>query len=554
MFYEFSNPPIYLDLGGALAAFGLIFAVFQLRKPEWALVLRIRGKFYENLHWIFIGIGLFLTLVRVLVAEFDFCLPSPFDAPLFYEISAYFFFILSPFTLIYLSTNPRGIFNEKTARRFYESLVWEVAKTSDENVHAALSVLLPNLDDICKAIQKHNPKEDIHQAASAILDVVLSETETVKALTTKRLGALQYIFATIEKHNINERDAGTGIPILLRNLFYDKDSFFHKHLHREGLALPLNIYDIIFDSPTLLTNFNPFGFLTLEYSRRREMSISVFSEALSRSIKTYLKTGSVPPRHINDGLKYLSEISWDVSLKINTEEKRGSDTYARRPEWDTLHDIANFLGHDYIFIGYRDQLNQNVVNREKNVPEADFYSNSTINAGVAGVLYKAFEHLASVGEDDFMYWHTLTQLTHGLVYEGSYKEGYRTPFLKRMWQQIGANVINRHYPAAIRPYLAFIGFYLPNTERKTEGWLGEEIERVRRLLYVDVKPLLDANTKMVNDENMKDAILPSFMDYRDGKFTYRYGFGKGEEKEIPLPPEGSTSALEGVDLEHRSLL
>ncbi len=95
---------------------------------------------------------------------------------------------------------------------------------------------------------------------------------------------------------------------------------------------------------------------------------------------------------------------------------------------------------------------------------------------------------------------------------------------------------------------------MPNTDGKTEGWLGEEIERVRRLLYIDMKPLLDANTKMVNDENMKDALLPSFMNYRDGKFTYKYGFGKGEEKEIPTPPEGSTSALEGVDLEHRSLL
>lgn len=546
------SPPVYLDFGGALAAFGLIFAVYQLRKPQWELTLRIREWWQSNLFWIFGGVGLFLVLVRVLLSQkWLWCFPFPFNLLLSYEITAYLFFIASPVSLLYFSTKSRGLFNKKSARKFYESLVWEISKTSDDNVNTTLGVLLPNFEDICKAIRNNSEKEKIHQSASTILDVILSDASVVKILTTKRLNALQYIFTTIEKYNVSERDAGIGIPILVRNLFYDRDSFFHKHLDREGLALPLNIYETIFDSPTLLTNFNLFGFRTLEYSRRREMSMGVFTEALSRSIKTYLMTGNVPPRHINEGLEYLSEISWDVSLKINTKEKQGTDSYARRPEWDTLHDVANFLGHDYVFIGCRDQLNQNVVDREKNVPEADFYSNSTINAGIAGALYKVFEHLSSVREDDFMYWHTLIQLTHGMVYEGSYKEGYRTPFLKRMWQQIGANVINRHYPAAIRPY---IGFYLPNTERKTEGWLSEEIERVRRLLYVDMKPLLNENTKMVNDENMKDALLPSLMNYCDGKFTYKYGFSKGEEKEIPLPPEGANSALEDVDLKHRSLL
>lgn len=53
---------------------------------------------------------------------------------------------------------------------------------------------------------------------------------------------------------------------------------------------------------------------------------------------------------------------------------------------------------------------------------------------------------------------------------------------------------------------------------------------------------------------MKEALLPIFMDYHDGKFFYKYEFRKGEEKEIPPPPEGSRSALDGVDLERRSIL
>src|SRR3989344_5782880 len=558
MIYDFTNPPIYLDLGGALAAFGLIFAVYQLRKPQWDLVLKIRDRWQGNLFWIFGGIGLFLTLIRVLVSEaYIFCLPFPFDIPLFYEISAYLFFIASPLSLIYFSTRTKGLFNDKTARRFYESLVWEISKTSDENINAALGVLLPNFEAICKATQTHKEKDEVHQSASAILDVVLSDAGIVKVLTTKRLNALQYIFSIIEKYSVSRRDAGIGIPIIVKNLFYDKDSFFYKHLEREGLALPLNIFESIFDSPAILTNFDLFGYPTLEYSMRKEIGlsgISVFIEALSRSIKTYLKTGNVPPRHINNGLSHLSEIFGDLCLKISTEEKRGVDTqYSLKDDWWALHLVANFLGHGYPFLAYQEELNQTVTEREKTVLEADFFSGSTINAGIAAALYKAFEQLSYIENTTYTY-HTVLELLHGMIYESQYKEGYRQPFEKRMWEQIAGNVINRHYPAALRTYLEFIGFCAASDENQRQGWVGEQAERMKRLLYVDLKPLLDANTKMVNDEKMKDALLPKSMSYEVGNFTYTFGFGKGEKKVIPAPREGSTSALESVDLEHRSLL
>ena len=151
-------------------------------------------------------------------------------------------------------------------------------------------------------------------------------------------------------------------------------------------------------------------------------------------------------------------------------------------------------------------------------------------------------------------YHTVLDLLYGMMHEYEYKEGYRPPFEKRMWEQIAANVIHRHYPAALRTYLEFIGFCAASDEGQRRGWIGEQAERMRRLLYVDLKPLLDADTKMVNDEKMKEALLPKSMSYEDGNFTYTFGFGKGEKKIIPPPPEGSTSALEGVDLEHRSLL
>ena len=554
-----SDPPIYLDLGGALAAFGLIFAVYQLRKPKWELILRIRRRWQSNLFWIFGGFGLFLVLVRVLLPqEWLQCFSFPFSNPLSYEVAAYLFFVASPVSLLYFSTKSRGLFNKETARRFYESLVWEISKTSDDNVNAALGVLLPNLEDICKAISEYPPKEDIRQAASATLDVILSDTSVVKVLTTKRLDALQYIFGKIEKYNIHQREAGVGIPSIVRNLFNDKESFFYKHLNREGLALPLNIYESIFDAPVILNNFNLFGYPTLWHSMPKELGnvgLSVFIEALSRSIKTYLKTGEVSPRHINDGLSYLSETFGNICREISDIERKGGDTSysSLQEQWWGLHLIANFLGHGYTFLAYQEELSQAIKEKEKTVPEVSFYSDTTINAGIAGALYKAFEQLSYI-ENTLDSYHTILDLLYGMMHEYEYKEGYRPPFEKRMWEQIAANVIHRHYPAALRTYLEFIGFCTASDENQRRGWIGEQAERMRRLLYIDLKPLLDADTKMVNDEKMKDALLPKSMSYEGGNFTYTFGFGKGEKKVIPPPLEGSTSALDGVDLDHRSLL
>jgi hypothetical protein len=414
-----------------------------------------------------------------------------------------------------------------------------------------------NCGHICQVIVKEDRKSEINHIARSAVDVVLSEESVVKIITTRRLDGLQYLFSVIQEYNINQRHCNIGIPAIIRNLFLDEKSFFYKHLSKDGLALSSNIYAQIFESPVLLTNFSFFGYPTLGYSARKDSRIGnkVLTESLSKAISTYIKTGQSSIRHINEGFEYLSHTFENISRKISTEKTRGVDTqHLLEEEWWTLHDIAQFLGHTYPFLDYQETLNQDVILKERTVTEARFDSGSTINAGVAALIYKGIEGLSYVDESDHMYWMTLHQITHGMIYEDSYKQGYREPFLKRLWEQIGKNVINKHYPAAIRPYLALIGFYLPKIDQNPQGWLGQEIERVRRLLYVDLKPLLDKDTKMANDKSMKEALLPIFINYRDNKFTYRYGFGKGEEKEIPPPPEVSHSALEGVDLESRNPL
>jgi hypothetical protein len=548
-----TNSLVYLDLGGALAAFGLIFAVYQLRKPEWDLILRIRHRWQRNFFWILGSMGLLLTLVGVLISECSFnCFPFPLDNPLTYEISAYVFFIASPLSLLYFSTRPKGLFEEKTAENFYLVMVQEISKTTDASTNAALEVLLNNFDNICAAAQCGNNQPKTSQYAREILDVILSDKTVVKILTTKRLDALQFVLLSVEKHKINRHICSIGIPKIVQNLFYDKDSFLYNHLEQGGLALSYSIYDSIFDSPVILSNYDLFEYPTLDFKMRKTLDVSgieVFIEALSRAIITYLKTGDVNPRYINNGLYYLSNIFGDLCHRIATEEKQGVNVqYSMKDEFWALHVIAHFLGHNYVFLAYREELNQLVVEKEKSTLKADFNSEITINAGVAAALYKAFEQLSYLEKSTDTYQYVL-DLIHGMVHVYEYKVGYREPFEKRMWEQIATNVIKRHYPAALRTYLKFIGYHAACGEKPREGWLAGQVERMTRLLYVDLKPLLEKDAKMINKEKMEDALLPMFIKYQDGIYTYTFGFGEGEEREIPAPQEGSSSALEGINFD-----
>ncbi|HEX8608751.1 MAG TPA: hypothetical protein VF679_08940, partial [Pedobacter sp.] len=517
---SYLSSPSFLDLGGALAAFGLIFTVYQLRNPQWDLVLRIRASWQRNLFWILGSIALVLIFARVVITQIPLAhLRYPFSVPLLYELFAYVFFVASPISLLLFARKARGLFTEKTAEKFYAAMLSGVSKSDDKWSDAALEVLLHNLDDIFETINKTDRKSDINQYARSVVDVMLSEESVVKIITTRRLDALQHVLYMLEKHNINRQQCNVAVPAILRNLFLDESSFFYKHLSRDGLSLSSNIYRSIFASPKLLSNFNLFGYPTLGFSARSNsrIALKVFVEALTKAMSTHFKTGRVSVSYLNDGLEYLSNAFGGICSKIAADERKGMDTRStREEEWATLQDIAHFLSHDYPFLDYEEELNQDVLNAEKTPTVASFRSGTAVNAGIAAVLYKAFEQLAQFERKTDIY-HLVLQLLQGLDGdEYKYKKGYRPAFEKRIWEQIARNVLERYYPAVLPVYLNYIGFTLVSDTPRT-GWTGEQTERMRRLLYVDLKPLLEKGEKMANETKMEEALLPEAMKYQDGK-------------------------------------
>ncbi len=543
--YDYSNPPIFFSIGDTLSAIAILFAVYQFKKDKWDLALKIRSYIIPT---ILTCVSLSI-LSSICSAIISFSEPNTiFGVSTFWQIISSLFIAFSIVFLLRKASNI-NLFNEKNFKRFYDVFSMEISRPTDENINSILNVLLSNFDSICKSVVQNGKENEMSQYARSIMNVALSDRSVVDLLVTKRLDGILYIIHTLKKYNVGSRHSYTGVPSLLQGLFYNHDSFLYKHLDNSGLALSSNIYTTLFDSPTLLNNFDIF------YSADSSVSgdsVDVLVESISRSVKTYLMTGQVSPRHINNGLSHLSSVFDKLASRAQFQGNISlDDRYGPKdPRW-SMYKIAKFLGHDYLFIGDREkeQLNVYVRDAEKITEEANFHSDSTINEGIAAAMYKCLVSLSVIEESNETYSLVL-DLIGSVERDGNLREGYLAPFEKRVWEQIGANVLGHHYPLILKSYLNYIGFCLASDEGQRKGWAGEQAERMRRLLYVDLKPQIDRGEKMVDGSNMKDTLLPDCMDYRDGKFTYTMGFKRGPTVEIPPPPEDATSALEGVDWQH----
>jgi hypothetical protein len=544
---------LYLDFGGALAAIGLVFAVYQLRQPSWDVVLALRPRWQRDLFLILAASGFVFTLLAVMFEKMRPCWQPHWLVESFpYQMLAYVAFAASPTSLWLFATWQRGLFSERNAKRFYTVLAWRAAMSAERS--AVLQVLLMNFHVICRFAVDSKPSKS-RAYARAVLDVILSDEEIVRELTTKQLAGLQHVFGCANEYGLSQLISPTGIPALVRGLFTDPQSFLYKQYRADGLAQAMNIYETIFGSSTLLKNFELFNYPSIDYSSRDVVGsrgLDVFIEALKRSITTYLATGRVPADHVKDGIKYLSDVFGDHCLKASLDRKH-EEAHPRTPAWDAISRITHFFGHDYGFILDPKDWNEGVRRFEFATTKASFLPQYSISAGVAEAICTALSQLACIDKNTDIMWSytTVVDLLHGLMYQRETSDAYRTAFDEAIWQKIYENVVRRFYPARLRVYLEFIGFLLVFKDTRHDIWAEEQRERMRRLLYVDLKPLFEQGKKMINDEAMESALLPKVMRYAGGKFYYTARYGEGEEAEIEEPPAGSTSALEGVKDQYR---
>lgn len=549
--YNPAGVPTYLEFGGALTAVGLILAVYQLRKPKWEIVLSMR-PFWQRWAFIFLGgIGLLLVLVKSIVISLVGYSSLPVTNPALFDIFAYLAFVASPVCLIYFAEQSRGLFNERNARRFYETVVIEVSTSDETRQSSALLVLLDNFEPVCKALKTADRKSESYQSAVAVFDVVLSETSIVEYLTTKKLNSLLYIFSLIEKYGITKQIVNVGVPSLIRSLLLNNQSFAYKHRSNEGLSMSLSVYEQIFKSPKLISGFNFFGYPAIKYSWRgnvNSITVDVIIEALSSAIETHYTNNGVSVRHISEGFELLGDIFNDTCLKISIEEGRGVDTERElEDDWRILSEISRFLSHGYLYIAYRKTFRDGVAEDEAQAIEANENASAIVNEAYAYSLYKALSSLTWIPKTLFKNSHVRTDVLHGIIFEGQQKQGYQKPFTDKLWKKIFYNLREKHYPAVIWVYLDMMGYFLSGEDTGGEGWAVEEARKLRRLLYLDLKPMIEAGENMINEVPVQEALLPVSIKYENGDFIYHSGNKLSKAVIIAKPKEGEKPMMEGFE-------
>lgn len=506
--------PSFLDLSGALAAAGFIGAIYHFKTPLWALVLRIRSSWQRNLVWMLIGFGLFIMFLRVLffgnqlIEEYN-VLTNPMN----YELTAYLFFIIAPLSFLWFGHRSK-IFSKTNYNHFNSEIIKEIAKGTKENTQAAFELLMINFEDICIAIK--STEEEISQSTRSMINIALSDDDIVEILTTKTLDKLIGLFELIEKHKINSDDLPVCLPKIIQNLLLEQQSFFYKHLEINGLAISSNIYNIFFFN-NLTKKFNLLGDPNLSYFGEQEFKavrIRVYIAALSSFIKAYRGSLNVPPLHITSGLWNLNELLMNLCLKIRNQESLEINTsYGLREEVEGVRIITDFLAK-------LETIKDKATNNDRMS-----FQDKTVNSYLAQSISRAVESLAYMKNSTHIYYLVLN-LFNGIDLRSENSVGYLAEFENYMWETIAKNVLKGQYPTTLKIYLIYFGMLLVPNCLRSNKWMEDQSERLRKALYVDLKPLLDKDTTMVNGAQMKATLLPENIVYADGNFIYIDNFGK----------------------------
>lgn len=522
--YHLSSPPqgpSFLDLGDALTAVSLIGLVYQLRTPLWALTLNLRPPWQRNLIWCLCAAGLLIIFLKVLLFGAQWIQEGPgLTNPIYYELVAFMLFIIGPLSTIGFAYNSK-VFTKKNCENFYKIIVKEMSKSDDKNIQAAFEIIMANFDSICSAIRCTDTH--ISELAIKFTNEVLSDNHIVEILTTKRLDSLICFFECIENNQLSSKKI-FFVTKITENLFLNQQSFFYKHLSMDGLALSSNIYRIFYFE-NLIKNFSLLGSFHLGYLSSDEFKAiraGVLSTAISHMICAYRQFQNIPIEHITCGLKSVNKLFDSLCHKIRRLEEREIDIFHENGEERmALHTLAEFLGE---FKGI-----DNSITGSK---ETCFSLN--LNQEFAKALSQAIGSLSFIKNTTTTHQNMIS-LLNGLEIGTLPSSEYVQEFEKEMWGKIAKNVVERLYPAYLRSYLVYFGGWLPSDSCKGSQWSQAILKKMRKILYVDLKPLLDQNALMANGHLMKDALLPQSLIYENGVYAWEDSFN--HRKRIILPPE-----------------
>jgi hypothetical protein len=543
--YDPANAPIFFSLGDAVAAFGLIFAVYQLRTESWKAVLRIRQWWQRNLFWIFGGVGLaviaFSALLRGIPVD---VLSPPFNYPLFDELSGFLFFIAAPVSLFILSTRRKGLFNKKRAKIFYLVLLSETARPKDAGIEACVNIIADNLSPICKSLQNVNrilrargmsapvqitEEEQYANYADAVISVILNDEKVARYIATKRLDILNTLLVEFKKNGIDLSHTRFGLERIFEFLFRETSSYFYSQLDYRGMTLASNVFQLIFSDPYFVTGFKPFNGAhrwTNDIRLLNRGYLTVYLQALEYAVEGYWKNGCLPgmASEINSAFTVLGEYSHALA-RFASEKRQNKEAMS------LLMSVQHFLGHTYI-CAYRDALGRGeIIQSEKDVLKYDSF-NQSVNYSYAEAIYEYLEALSMIRTDREeqirLYAMEATTGTISLSNAGVGVEKITETIIKLIWGKIETGPMSNaggYWPAVLRIYILMVGFKVDGV---ASGIAFTERVRVIEFLHRVLEPKILAGEKMAdNKTTFEKALLPKGVVFNHVKKEFQYFLDDG---------------------------
>lgn len=547
-FIDAHNPSIYLSLGEALGAFGIIFAVYQLRSVKWRLVLDVRPKWQRMSVWILGISGLIFALFAFLQPQ----MARQMLHPNFLELLGFLCLAFAPLSLLFFGMRHQGIFTRESAKRFYQVIAGAIASGKPEYLEAAIEILGANLKSVALWAAKYRPSnegdiesEEMAAAnfAAASLDLILSDRSVVEHITTKRLDFMNTFFWALKENRVPRGVVNHATRAITQSLLLNKNSILHRQLDGMGFSLSSNLYRQLFKDTGFFAEYRPldewFGYA--EHDEFLDpIYTKVFLEALKSACEGYWKNGGYS-HHAFNGVfgrleGHMQKLGWTAYRSAEQSEV----------VLGIFGTIGSFLHHTFpwalIHAKQAGQLREDDLECLMGQ-----YSAESLAGHYVETVIQLLECLTFIRPEHWnrLRFHVIEALRPmtGLGFTGI-PTSLPERFSECCWEKIKANVEHGHFPEITR--MIFIAFaHSPGHYGPLEKMRDDFIDYIR----AELAPRLQRDEKMANRKTlMVDALIPPeiYFNKESGSFYSVNGLDekhpllKSTEVALLALPQGSS--------------
>lgn len=509
---------INLSLGEAVAAFGIIFAVYQLRSPTWRISLRIKEGYLSSLVWILSGIGLFFVFLASLTPRAT-SLTESFPYPIFWEHLGFLFLVSAPVSLLMIASQTKGLFNPARAKKFYHVLLQSASTGYQEDLESSITVIHKNLEtliDAIKLIENQEPDRDSYQLyAQDLLELLFSEKPIADYIVTYRIGFLFALLHQIKDKQLSQITIGMGFQKIVRCLFENPNSYLYKQLDYQGLTLYAPIYDVLFGNTYFIEEFSVLSMWD-EYGISEEIRSSpqyaqTYLHAVEKAIDANKFQNAVASQRIASTLIYrLCDYAQHITSPLRTRERSQYSTI--------LMYIEIFFGRDFP-LAYKKYADENVVSIFEKDSKKDSTLRQSLTATYAEALVKFLGIISSIDDRKLERDYALSATRELLPIhdDGGIFDNIRKCFFEYLWEEIENNVKHGYFPAVLRIYIQMMYW----NDNSMPHWRKIERKRLIEYLYKELRPRIKKGELMANYKDKKEyELLPSevVFDQKRNKF------------------------------------